>query len=142
MTSPRKCLITSRVASRRNPISRFFIEQRFGRCSATKDLKKSNWKTREQESVGRSKRRRSFLSSPLIRAQNGCLRKSSATRKDSSKPGPTSAMHQHGVKTNGDLLRSKLVFQEFLQPAMSARDQSSVAPQRSAKAEWPLREST
>src|SRR5262249_1070260 len=60
MTSPRKCPSTSRFACRRNRTSKFSIEQRFEKCSATKGSRKLSWKTQKQESAGRSKRRQYF----------------------------------------------------------------------------------
>src|SRR5207248_6395853 len=53
MTSQKKCPSTSRVVCRRSRISRFFIEQRFEKCLATKSSSKSSWKTRAQGSVVR-----------------------------------------------------------------------------------------
>src|SRR5207302_7926097 len=112
------------------------------KCSAAKSWNKSNWKIPRQASAESFGRRRSFPWSAPAHAQSGCRLKSSGTKKDSSKPARTSQKHQRGVQTNGDQVRSKRVFREFLQPGTFDQDRSNAAPQPSAKAAWPWPEST
>src|SRR5438093_902798 len=141
-TSPTRCRTTFRVGWRRTKTSRSSTAPKSAKCPAEKSWNKSNWKIPRQASAKSCARRRSFPWSVLAHARSGCLRKLRETKKDSSKPAQTSLKHLRGAKTNGGRAHSKPVFPEFLRPATSAPDQSSAAPQPSAKAEWPWPEST
>src|SRR5207249_4194862 len=136
-TSPTRCRTIFRVGWRRAKTSRSSTAPKSAKCPAEKSWNKSNWKIPRQASAKSCARRRSFPWSVLAHAQSGCRQRSSGTRKDSSKLVVTSQKHQPGVQTNGDQVRSKRVFREFLQPGTFDQDRSNAAQPPSAKAEWP-----
>src|SRR5213078_1046344 len=71
-------------------------------------------------------------------APSGCHSRSSATTKDSSKQDQPWRTRRLGKRTDANPARSRLVFLEFLLPAMSAPVRSNVVLLLWVKAGWLL----